>query len=155
MFDTVILQIQPWMNTIAYCFGYGTILTKMGRVYKIFHNPTTKKNQIVSITPFSTIDVFFYLHENQVFFICTMQGITSFNTVFFMHENHDNSKCAMQGIKDWHMVLLVLLIAGVGVVLLIIETAFLRPNLALLPSEEYESGKDVSLQQNVTDLAVT
>ena len=155
MFDTVILQIQPWMNTIAYCFGYGTILTKMGRVYKIFHNPTTKKNRIVSITPFSTIDVFFYLHENQVFFICTMQGITPFNTVFYMHENHDNSKCAMQGIKDWHMVLLVLLIAGVGVVLLIIETAFLRPNLALLPSEEYESGKDVSLQRNVTDLAVT
>ena len=75
--------------------------------------------------------------------------------VFYLHENHDNSKCAMQGIKDWHMVLLVLLIAGVGVVLLIIETAFLRPNLALLPSEEYESGKDVSLQRNVTDLAVT
>ena len=47
------------------------------------------------------------------------------------------------------MVLLVLLIAGVGVVLLIIETAFLRPNLALLPSEEYESGKDVSLQRNI------
>ena len=81
-----------------------------------------------------------------------MQGT---NTVFYMHENHDISKRAMQGIKDWHMVLLVLLIAGVGVVLLIIETAFLRPNLALLPSEEYESGKDVSLQQNVTDLAVT
>ena len=88
-------------------------------------------------------------------FICTMQGIIPFNTVFYMHENHDNSKCAMQGIKDWHMVLLVILIAGVGVVLLIIETAFLRPNLALLPSEEYESGKDVSLQRNVTDLAVT
>ena len=36
------------MNTIAYCFGYGAILTKMGRVYKIFHNPSAKKNQIVS-----------------------------------------------------------------------------------------------------------
>ena len=151
MFDTVILQIQPWMNMIAYCFGYGTILTKMGRVYKIFHNPSTKKNRIVSITPFSTIDVF----STCTIFICTMQGITPFNTVFYMHENHDNSKRAMQGIKDWHMVLLVLLIAGVGVVLLIIETAFLRPNLALLPSEEFESGKDVSLQRNVTDLAVT
>ena len=31
---------------------------KDGKVYKIFHNPSTKKNRIVSITPFSTIDVF-------------------------------------------------------------------------------------------------
>ena len=45
---TIIVQIQPWMNVVAYCFGYGTILTKMGRVYKIFNNPSVKKNQIVS-----------------------------------------------------------------------------------------------------------
>ena len=156
MFDTVILQIQPWMNTIAYCFGYGTILTKMGRVYKIFHNPSTKKNRIVSITPFSTIDVFSTCTKIKCF-LYALCRVSHHSTLFsiYMHENHDNSKCAMQGIKDWHMVLLVLLIAGVGVVLLIIETAFLRPNLALLPSEEYESGKDVSLQRNVTDLAVT
>ena len=42
------------------------------------------------------------------------------------------------------MVMIVGLITGVGILLLIIGTAFLRPNLALLPSEEYDSGKDVS-----------
>lgn len=47
------------------------------------------------------------------------------------------------------MVMMVALITGVGVLLLTIMTAVLRPNLALLPSEEYESGKDVSNRQIV------
>ena len=34
------------MNVIAYCLAYGTILAKMGRVYKIFHNPTPKKQTV-------------------------------------------------------------------------------------------------------------
>ena len=43
-------QLQNWMNVIAYCLGYGTILAKMGRVYKIFHNPAPMKKQMVSLT---------------------------------------------------------------------------------------------------------
>jgi gamma-aminobutyric acid type B receptor len=85
-------NIQAWVNTIAYCFGYGTILTKMGRVYKIFHNPSAKKNQI--------------------------------------------------GVKDWHMVIIVALITGAGVLLLTVMTVAFRANPAVLPSDEYGSGKD-------------
>jgi gamma-aminobutyric acid type B receptor len=85
-------NLQNWMNVIAYCLAYGTILAKMGRVYKIFHNPTPKKQT---------------------------------------------------GVKDWHMVMVVALITGVGVLLLTVEASFpqLRPNLALLPSEEHGSGR--------------
>ena len=43
----------------------------------------------------------------------------------------------MQGVKDWHMVVMVVLITGVGIILLTISTAFLRHNLTLLYSEEY------------------
>ena len=43
------------------------------------------------------------------------------------------------------MVVIVSLITGVGVLLLTVMTAAFRPNPALLPSEEYGSGKDVSL----------
>ena len=44
------------------------------------------------------------------------------------------------------MVMVVTLIVGIGVVLLIIEASVpqLRPNLALLSSEEHSPGKDVS-----------
>ena len=54
----------------------------------------------------------------------------------------------MQGVKDWHMVVMVVLITGVVIILLAISTAFLRPNLALLYSEEYRSAKGVCLYVN-------
>ena len=54
--------------------------------------------------------------------------------------------CNLQGVKDWHMVMVVALITGIGVLLLTIEASFppLRPNLALLRSGEHGSGQDVS-----------
>ena len=51
----------------------------------------------------------------------------------------------MQGVKDWHMVMIVALITGVGVLLLTVMTVAFRANPALLPSDEYGSGKDVSM----------
>ena len=51
------------------------------------------------------------------------------------------------------MVAVVALIAGIGVLLLTIKVAVpqLRPNLALRPSEEDDSGKDVRYYDNTKD----
>lgn len=35
--------MEPFLTTLAYCFAFGTILVKVGRVYHIFNNPTEKK----------------------------------------------------------------------------------------------------------------
>ncbi len=36
-------QITSMLVIAGYCFGYGAILAKMGRIYYIFNNPTTNK----------------------------------------------------------------------------------------------------------------
>ncbi len=41
--EGVLCNITPWMTAIGYSLCYGTILTKMARVYYIFNNPSTSK----------------------------------------------------------------------------------------------------------------
>lgn len=36
-------QLEVLLTTLAYCFAFGTVLVKVGRVYHIFNNPTEKK----------------------------------------------------------------------------------------------------------------
>ena len=37
------LQLHTWMYVLGYLLAFGTILTKMWRVYQIFHNPSPNK----------------------------------------------------------------------------------------------------------------
>ena len=40
---TLSMQLHTWMYVLGYLLAFGTILTKMWRVYQIFHNPTPNK----------------------------------------------------------------------------------------------------------------
>ena len=37
------MQLHTWMYVLGYLLAFGTILTKMWRVYQIFHNPSPNK----------------------------------------------------------------------------------------------------------------
>ena len=42
-FYLLVIKINSWLTAIGYSLCYGTILTKLGRVYYIFHNPSVTK----------------------------------------------------------------------------------------------------------------
>ena len=42
---TAICNLTPWLAAIGYSLCYGTILTKMARVYYIFQDPSSTKKK--------------------------------------------------------------------------------------------------------------
>ena len=98
---------------VRYCYPTDSTMDEHDCILLwIWHHPhkdgkslqdiSQSKHQKESNCEYHTIQYYrrvFYLHENQVFFICTIQGITPFNTVFYMHVKSRQFKMCYAGYK--------------------------------------------------------
>ena len=112
-------QIQGFSGNLAFCLAFGTILAKMGRIYRIFKNPSEQR--IVS-------------------------GITAV-TFPWTSCSCSPTLCLLQkGVSDWHLAIVVLVITGVGTLIPVVGWAV--PLLRSVPSLELDlergPGRDVS-----------
>ena len=93
----------PWS-----CFCLGTVITKLWRIYHIFHDPITTK-KVLFIIRFSRLQ---------------RTSISSFDK--------------FQPIHDWHLIILVLALSGIQIFLLFLGSAvpLLQPKLHLIQNAE-------------------
>ena len=49
MYSFGYLQLEHWLFTIGYSLAFGTMLSKMWRVYQIFHNPKSDRKTVCKL----------------------------------------------------------------------------------------------------------
>ena len=109
-------QIEHWLFTIGYSLAFGTVLVKMWKVYQIFlQQPKTEQK------------------SKHLTLIIKLDPQLSCDNQF------------SQVLKDWHLLVCILVITGVAVLLLLIETAVpqLCGSVTQEKDQEQPSGKTV------------
>ena len=86
--------MTAWLTAIGYSLCYGTIITKMFRVFYIFRNPTMKK-RIVSYSELVQLKI---------------------NSFFNYHH--------LQKLHDWMLALIVLMFIAIDVVILLVYDVY-------------------------------